>query len=126
MSLINRLLGQTPKDPSDPKTHEDEWVEKIAGDINKHFEEWIESELGRIIKPDEVAKLKDLDFNTVLKVQSLNLFLKNGVTMNYKQKGATFTIKLCNGNPNGKFKVMSKFKYNMHLQDPEEEEECEA
>lgn len=119
MGLFNRLLG-IPEIVTEEMSDEDKFVNQIANDINFEFEKWIKPQLAKAIGEDKMEKLADADFEAVLATQSLRLFIKRGVTIKSKTNAAVFNFKLCQGEPEGQHKVLSKFKYEFKLEDQEE------
>jgi hypothetical protein len=116
MGLFNRMLGIKPQS-EEPKTDEDKFVEQIADDINTEFEKWIKPILAKIIGKENTEKIADADFEAVLASQAHRLFLEHGTTI--KGNTAIFNFKLCQVDHRDptKRKVLSKFRYEMNLED---------
>ena len=108
--------------PVEEMSDEDKFVNQIANDINTEFEKWIKPQLAKAIGEEKMEKLADADFEAVLATQSLRLFIKRGITVNKKKLAGIFTFKLCQGEPAGQHKVLSKFRYEFSLADDKPEE----
>jgi hypothetical protein len=93
-----------------PLTEEqNDFAEHLAGDIAQEFDKWIRPELSKVIGQEAVDKIRDADFDSVLKAQFAMLYINRSVT--YKKTGATFHFQLRQGGAE-KYIILSKWKYD--------------